>query len=82
MARYFFHLRDGSERLLDPQGLDIDDADQLASTALKEARALVAQDALQGKIDLGLRLEVEDEHGNLVHALRFADAVRLIGGPS
>lgn len=78
MVRYYFHLRDGVERLLDPQGADVDDPAQLARMALKEARAVVAQEALEGEINLQQRIEIEDEGGNLVHSLSFADAVRIV----
>jgi len=80
MARYFFHLRDGVERLLDPQGQAIDDPHSIAAIAMKEARALIAQEALNGRIDLGQRLEIEDDNGAIVHTLRFADAIRIVGG--
>jgi len=78
VVRYYFHLRDGVERLLDPQGIDIDDPAQLERMALKEARAVISQEALEGEINLGQRIEIEDEAGNLVHSLSFADAVRII----
>ena len=77
-VRYYFHLRDGSERLLDPQGVAIDDPAQIAGLALREARSLISQEALQGEINLGQRIEIEDENGVLVHSLRFADAVRIL----
>ena len=78
VVRYYFHLRDGGERLLDPQGTDIDDPAQLERMALKEARAVISQEALEGEINLGQRIEIEDEAGNLVHSLSFADAVRIV----
>ena len=78
MVRYYFHLHDGVERLLDPQGADVDDPAQLARMALKEARAVVAQEALEGEINLRQRIEIEDEGGNLIHSLSFADAVRIV----
>ena len=78
MVRYYFHLRDGGERLLDPQGTDIDDPAQLERMALREARAVISQEALEGKINLQQRIEIEDETGRLVHSLSFADAVRIV----
>lgn len=78
MVRYYFHLRDGVERLLDPQGADVDDPARLARMALKEARAVIAQEALEGEINLQQRIEIEDEGGTLVHSLSFADAVRIV----
>ena len=76
--RYFFHLRDGSERLLDPQGAEIDDPALISPMVLREARTLISQEALSGEINLGQRIEVEDDTGRLVHSLQFADAVRIL----
>lgn len=76
--RYFFHLRDGGERLLDPQGAVIDDPAQIPPMALKEARTLISQEALEGEINLGQRIEVEDGAGRLIHSLQFTDAVRIL----
>lgn len=78
MARYFFHLCDGHDVLMDPDGREIEDASQIAAIALKECRWCISQDALDGRIDLGQSIEVRDSAGDLVHALRFQDAV-LIG---
>lgn len=78
VVRYYFHLRDGGERLLDPQGAVIDDPTELERMALKEARAVISQEALEGEINLRQRIEIEDERGGLAHSLRFADAVRIL----
>ena len=75
MALYFFHLRDGVDRLLDPDGQDLPDLGAVRLAALKEARFLVSQEAIAGAIKLGQRIEVEDETGEVVHRLSFNDAV-------
>jgi len=78
MPLYYFHLRDHVERLLDPQGLSIEDPTKLGERALKEARAIISQDALAGVINLDQRIEVEDESHSVVYVLPFADAVRVV----
>lgn len=77
MPRYFFHLRDGQDRLIDDGGRWVDDPSQLGAIALREARALIAQDVLLGRLNLGQRLEVEDERGAIVHVTQFRDAVEI-----
>lgn len=72
MPQYFFHLRDHRERLLDPQGRFVADPDEIPGVALSEVRGLISQDVLSGEIDLRQRLEVEDEHGTVVHSLPFS----------
>lgn len=87
MTTYFFHLRDGTDRVLDPQGRTVGDPADLKTIATAEARALMAQDVLNGTLMLGQRIEVEDEQGQIVCRLDFADAIRILdtdggnGGP-
>ena len=79
MAQYFFHLSDGHEVVIDPEGQSIDDPAEVAVHALKEARAMISQDALGGRIVLNQYIEVRDEAGKLVHQLSFRDAVTISG---
>jgi hypothetical protein len=81
MARYYFHLCDGADVLLDDEGRELQ-ADDLASAALAEARAMMAADALEGHIFLGQKIEIRDEAGTIVHSLEFEDALRVTHGPA
>ena len=78
MGQYFFHLCDGHEVIIDPEGRNIPDPAQIADFALREARAMIAQDALGGRIVLNQYIEVRDESGHLVHQLSFRDAVTIV----
>lgn len=77
MPKVFFHLVDGQETLLDPEGsmLTLDEA---VPRALKVARALIADGAVQGRIDLRPRIDIADEAGTIVHSLDFADAITIV----
>ena len=77
MALYFFHLCDGHEVVIDPEGREIADSAEIAGYALKEARAMISQDSLGGRIMLDQYIEVRDESGKLVHQLSFRDAVTI-----
>jgi hypothetical protein len=77
LALYFFHLRDGEDALLDPEGREVADASRIAELALKEARAIVSQDALAGQIHLKQFIEVRDRDGKPVHRLDLRDAVAI-----
>ena len=79
MAQYFFHLSDGHEVMIDPEGRNIADPSDIAEFARKEARAMISQDALSGRINLNQYIEVRNEHGKLVHQLAFRDAVTISG---
>ena len=77
---FYFHLVNGADVLLDPEGRPLDGLQSVKSAALREARMLISQEALAGAIDLSQRIEVMDSSGEVVHRLEFADAV-VIAGP-
>ncbi|MGZ2413113.1 uncharacterized protein DUF6894 [Sphingomonas sp. F9_3S_D5_B_2] len=76
MGRYFFHLVDGTDTTLDPEGVEMAD-DQIAADALRQARSIIAGDVATGEINLDLRIEVRNQRGELVHRLPFAEAVKV-----
>jgi hypothetical protein len=76
MAIYYFHLCDGTDVLLDPDGREVE-SDLLASAALAEARAIIAADATAGHIYLDQHIEVHDTNGKVVHQVAFEDAVQI-----
>ena len=76
MPRYYFHLCDGADVLLDDEGRELE-ADDLEARTLGEARAMIAADALNGHIFLNQKIEVRDEAGKMVHCLSFEDAVQV-----
>lgn len=80
MPVYFFHLRDGHDTLLDPDGRDLNGADAVARAALAEARALISDEARLGRIRLDQRIDVEDLDGRVVHSQPFDGAVEIVGG--
>ena len=77
MSRYFFHLADGHEVIIDPEGQDIEDPAQVSVHALREARAMISQDALAGRINLNQYIEVREEGGKLIYQLPFREAVTI-----
>lgn len=76
MATYYFHLCDGADVLLDPDGRELESS-SLAAAALAEARAIIAADASSGHIYLDQNIEVHDGSGKIVHRIRFEDAVQV-----
>lgn len=79
MALYYLHLRDGTDEILDPEGLNCSDIEQVRKAVVEAARDLMASDLkTQGTLDFRYRIDAEDEAGNLAHSLEFADAVRVI----
>jgi len=80
MPLYYFHLRNGRDALLDPDGQTLIDMNAIVGTALREARAIIGADALDGKIWLAQHIDVEDACGAIVHRLDFEDAVEIERG--
>ena len=79
MPRYFLHLRDGTDEILDPEGVEMP-AEAVNGAALIAARDCIAGDVKSGRLDLHCRIDVHDENGEIVHSLPFADAVEVVGG--
>jgi hypothetical protein len=77
MERYFLHLRDGTDEVLDPDGVLLA-LEAIGETALRSARDCMAGDVKDGRLDLRYRIDVHDEAGDLVHSLPFAAAVEII----
>ena len=77
MPRYFFHLRNGSDILLDPEGSEMAPAD-IARMALWQARDCMSGDLKGGRVDLRYHIDVHDESRAKVHSIAFVDAVRII----
>ena len=78
MARYFMHLRDGSEELLDPEGIEFDSLDDLRRAVMHTARDLIKGDVERGVLDLRFRVDAEDDEGEIVYSLPFKHAISII----
>ena len=77
MPKYFMHLVDGTDVLLDPDGIDLL-AEKVAPFALLQARDCMAGDVKEGRLDLSYSIEVRDDGGALVHTLPFSRAIDII----
>lgn len=77
MARYYFHLVDGSDTLLDTEGRELDGAYAIAEAALAEARGILSAEVRTGELRLDQTLEIVDAARGVVHRLRFIDAVKV-----
>jgi hypothetical protein len=77
MPRFYFHLRDDLDAR-DEEGMDLPDAEAARAYAVTNARDIMSGTLKShGRISLAHRIDVEDEHGALVMAVIFGDAVDL-----
>jgi hypothetical protein len=77
--RYYFHLRESGDYLVDPEGLELLDLQHVRHAAIASARSVMAGDVITGKLPLNAVVEVDDENGARVLDLPFRDAVHLDG---
>ena len=79
MPLYFMHLRDPADEVLDPDGVRMP-KEAVADAALVAARDCMAHDVRSGRLDLKYRIDVQNEDGEIVHTMQFADAVEILPG--
>lgn len=77
MPRYFLHLKDSIEVVLDPEGVEMR-VEAIPGVALAAARDCMSGDVKAGRLDLRYRIDVHDEDGERVHSLSFADALEIV----
>ncbi len=77
MPRYFLHLKDSIEVVLDAEGVEMP-SHAIPGVALASARDCMAGDVKSGRLDLRYRIDVHDEGGERVPSLPFADAVEVV----
>ena len=78
MARYFMHLRDGTEELLDSEGTEHASLDQMRKAVMFTVRDLIRGDVERGVIDFRFRVDAEDADGEVIYSLPFKHAVNII----
>lgn len=77
MPKYFLHLRDGVDEVLDEDGVERDSPAALYDTMLKAARDIIGHEARTGLIELHARIDAVDESGAVVLTLPFVEAVTI-----
>src|ERR671912_1815805 len=71
MARYYMQLRDGTDHLLHPDGIEYADLDELKKKVLIAVHGLMSEDIKGGLVDLRFRIDAEDRKGIIVYTLGF-----------
>lgn len=77
MPKYYMHLRNSTDEILDTDGIDIPE-DAVEAVASKNARDCMAGDARAGRIELGHRIDVHDEFDAMVYSVTFAEAIEIV----
>lgn len=78
MPRYFMHLRDSTDELIDPEGVELVDLEAVRKNVMVAARDLLSGDLKNGVVDLRYRIDAEDDKGAIVYTLAFKHAFSII----
>ncbi|MEE7456101.1 hypothetical protein MPAR168_18550 [Methylorubrum populi] len=77
MARFFLHLRDGTELIEDPDGSELPDLNAARAEARDAARDIMAGMVRAGELLDGQQIEIRDAAGALLDVVRLKDVLRL-----
>ena len=77
MPLYRFNIHNGNGLTEDEEGRELPDAEDARAEAVAGIRSILAEDVLDGRLDLRGRIEVLDEQGRPLFSVAFADALRI-----
>jgi hypothetical protein len=80
MPRYFLHLRDHVDELMDAEGVELPDLEAVKKAVLEAARDVMIGDLRNGLLDFRYRIDAENENGAIVFTLPFKHGVNIIPG--
>lgn len=78
MIRYYMHLRNGIDELLDFEGVELVDLDAVRHSTMAAVRDILSSDLRTGVMDLRYRIDAENERGAIVYTLPFKQAFSII----
>ena len=77
MPRYYFNIDNSIGFVADEEGRELPDLAEARAEGLKGVRSILAEDVLNGRLDLKGRLEIANEEGEILATMSFADAVDI-----
>ena len=77
MPRFYFDIFNGNGRTPDEEGLELESQAAARRIALDSVRSIIAEEARDGVIDLGGRIEVKDKAANVLMTVDFVEAFEL-----
>lgn len=82
MTRYFFHTHNSIGLVRDEEGQELEGSAAAHNVAVVSIRSIIAEEALNGELNLQGKVEIVDEHGALLETVPFSSAFRLnLGNP-
>ncbi len=77
MPRFFLHLHN-DVMAIDEEGSEFPGPEEARQAAEQAARELAAEDVRRGKLNLANWIDVVDESGRKLFAVRYGDVIRVI----
>ncbi len=77
MPRFYFHTEIGDDRVTDPDGVELPDADAAWERARATVRAVMARDMASQARLMTACLVVTDQTGEIVLEFPFSEAITL-----
>lgn len=77
MPVFYLNLYDRTLVVPDLEGTELPDLGAARNLAVYNIRSMLAEDVLHGLIDLGGRLDIVDERGEVLESVAFGDAIEL-----
>jgi hypothetical protein len=77
MPKFYFHIRDGQNLTLDPEGAEFETLEAARVEAMNSARELLSHRILRGDVVDGQAFELTGEDGTVLNIVRFKDVMRL-----
>lgn len=78
MPHYLFSVHDDGETVASV-GIELPHAGLALAEAVRGARALAADQVLEGRLNLSHRIEIADETGAVIANIVFRDAIAIEG---
>jgi hypothetical protein len=79
MPRYYLHICNENGFTEDDEGLDLPDLDTARLKAIEGLKDVLATELLEGELDLGSFIEIEDEQHQLLMTIHLSEVVRVFG---
>ena len=77
MPRFYMHIRDGEELIVDAEGCTFPDIDAASEEARVAIREMLAERIRQGEVIDGQAIEISDETGRTLMTIPFKDSIKL-----
>jgi hypothetical protein len=75
MVHYFLHQRGGVREFTDEEGQELASLDDARRSAIEGIRSILADEIIQGRFNLGERIDICDSTGTALMSVSFAEAL-------